>query len=597
MVSLRRARSAPLAQIFTLLIAFIIVSASFVYAQTTSSSTVYSSSSSQPITSSVVESNHAGGGCPFSVLEGNLLHLNAEGFDPDPEIGPAGELLWTYAYPVAPYGLWQTRIGDAGRYYTAIRLSDGELADTVSFCIDVLPQPLGASHTTINHAPKLFGVDDITVHEGDDVMFRPACIDPDGDDVSISIIGPLTVPLYHSVRGDAGDYSMTLTCTDSRGLSSTEIQHVVVLPLNRAPIISVENVTVYEGDLIALRPSVYDPDGDFVTVSVSEPFSPEGVWQTGAGDAGLYSVFVYASDGKSLSQKLVSVSVLPWARAPQVVQESVPAPQAPIVIEVRPETQQFVQPVSPCKAQDVIQIVYPGEQQPQPVVCPYAQAPSQVVEVRDQAAPVCPYVCPYAQPVQTQVVEVRGQQTPQVVCPYVQPSQVTVVEVKSQASQQQVVCPYTQPQTNVVIVKDQPAQQVVCPYAQPVQTQIVEVKNQPAQQQVVCPYVQPVQQNQVVVQQNPNVVTNVNVQVVCPLQQQQVVQVVSQPAPPVQTPVQVPVQTAVIKCPFAGNVQPSDDVQVVNSSSSAGDAPGDIGCEKLKHLTPQERINRWKMQL
>jgi hypothetical protein len=619
MVKVSGSRFLPLSQIFALFIVMILVASSVVFAQTTSpvsSQMVVSSSSSPVVTSSVVEPNHVGSGCPFQVLEGNLLYLKAEGFDPDPEIGPAGELLWSYAYPVAPYGLWQTKLGDAGRYYTAVRVSDGDLADTVSFCIDVVAQPQGVSHATVNHAPKLFGVDDITIREGQKVFFRPTCIDPDGDDVSISVVGPLSVPVFQSVVGDAGDYSMTITCSDSNGASSSEIQHVVVLPDNRAPLISITNVTAYEGEMIALRPAVYDPDGDYVTVSVSEPFSPDGLWQTSVGDSGLYTVFVYASDGVALSKQPVIVQILPLPHAPVQYQPVYPAPQPPVIIETKQEVQP-VQVVQPQSSLGVVEIVYPSAQQP--VVCPYAQPqPTQVVEVHQQPQAV---VCPYTQPAQTTQIVYSQPQQP-VVCPYVQPQATRVVEIKSQP-QQPVVCPYVQPQaTQVVEIKSQPQAAVVCPYVQQVQNtqvvevqqnvqkpvcpyvqnQVVEVKTQPTQQPVVCPYAQ-------------QTAPSVQVNVVCPQSQPQVIvqqpvvqNTASQPVNTVQCPYVAqanvqPVQTNVVKCPLDPAPQGgSDDIQVVynqpsgsgNGAVADGSACPGLGVDDLSKLTPRERIERWE---
>ena len=59
--------------------------------------------------------------CPFATVEGNLLQLNAEGYDPDDDIGPAGQLIWTYPAPFNQYGQWQTQVGDAGVYHLEIQ--------------------------------------------------------------------------------------------------------------------------------------------------------------------------------------------------------------------------------------------------------------------------------------------------------------------------------------------------------------------------------------------------------------------------------------------------------------------------------------------
>jgi len=57
-------------------------------------------------------------------------------------------------------------------------------------------------------------------------------------------------------------------------------------------------INVVEEDLIDLNPVAIDPDGDDVTYSFSEPFSPNGLWQTKRGDTGKYLVTITATDGE-----------------------------------------------------------------------------------------------------------------------------------------------------------------------------------------------------------------------------------------------------------------------------------------------------------
>ncbi|MBI5398527.1 hypothetical protein HZB03_03615 [Candidatus Woesearchaeota archaeon] len=329
-------RKRALARIF---VSFIIILAAVgmsvivgVRAQTASSSSsslslFSSSSSSSQLSSSlpssqspeqVIEPNNAGAAgavCPFTVLEGNVLRLRAEGFDPDGDIGPAGELLWEYAPPLSPFGLWQTRIGDAGRYTTGIKLSDGALTDTITFCIDVVPQPTAPQPTAvpsqfINRAPTLFGVDDLLLEEGKSAVFKPTCIDPDGDDVSITVSTELHFPVYESKAGDAGNYLVQVTCTDAHNATASAVQQVVVKSKNHPPTITVNDATAYEGELIVVRPSITDADDDPITFSIEGPTGMDGAWQTYAGDAGDYTITVFASDGKSLTQTQASIHIL-----------------------------------------------------------------------------------------------------------------------------------------------------------------------------------------------------------------------------------------------------------------------------------------------
>ena len=73
----------------------------------------------------------------------------------------------------------------------------------------------------------------------------------------------------------------------------------------------------YEGDLIDLKPYVYDPDDDEVDLGFTAPFDKEGMWQTNEGDAGFYSVIVTATDNKdSFVTKQVKVLLLVRNNAP-----------------------------------------------------------------------------------------------------------------------------------------------------------------------------------------------------------------------------------------------------------------------------------------
>ncbi|MBN1502807.1 hypothetical protein JW930_04635 [Candidatus Woesearchaeota archaeon] len=69
------------------------------------------------------------------------------------------------------------------------------------------------------------------------------------------------------------------------------------------------DIVVYEGELVKLEPKVSDADGDAIVLVYSEPLDASGEWQTEEGDAGLYSVTVTASDGKTEVKKTVVILV------------------------------------------------------------------------------------------------------------------------------------------------------------------------------------------------------------------------------------------------------------------------------------------------
>ncbi|MBU1201876.1 MAG: hypothetical protein KJ583_07615 [Nanoarchaeota archaeon] len=78
-------------------------------------------------------------------------------------------------------------------------------------------------------------------------------------------------------------------------------------------IIKIEKV---EGDLISLKPDAYDPDGDKVIYTFTEPFNKEGLWKTKEGDTGEYKVTITASDGKLSTSEEILVIVKPTNKPP-----------------------------------------------------------------------------------------------------------------------------------------------------------------------------------------------------------------------------------------------------------------------------------------
>jgi hypothetical protein len=254
-----------------------------------------------------IDATYTGSTCEFTYTEGELVDIDAEAFDPDPNIGPAGKLLWTWYAPLDQYGKWQTKKGDAGRHDTKVKVSDGELYDVRPFCIEILKS---------NKNPVLAALDDVTVKKGDTVVLSPACSDPDGDKTTITYSGWMTASTKKTVAADVGTHTVTVRCSDGYGGVDTEDVKVTVTDVNHAPLITGNAVTVDEGELVSLPVTVTDSDGDQVTVKISDPVGDDKKWQTKKGDAGEYTVTVTADDGKTTSEKDIKVTVLSTNRAP-----------------------------------------------------------------------------------------------------------------------------------------------------------------------------------------------------------------------------------------------------------------------------------------
>ena len=76
---------------------------------------------------------------------------------------------------------------------------------------------------------------------------------------------------------------------------------------------------VKEGGLVSLRENLaVDPDGDVVQYDFSDPFGPDGDWQTEIGDAGEYVVNITATDGDLTTVLQVRVIVEAVNRAPVI---------------------------------------------------------------------------------------------------------------------------------------------------------------------------------------------------------------------------------------------------------------------------------------
>jgi len=101
--------------------------------------------------------------------------------------------------------------------------------------------------------------------------------------------------------------------------------------------LSLDTLTVKEGDLIQLKTKAVDPDGDNVSYTYTKPLDENGTWQTGYEDAGNYETTVIASDGKSTSQKEFIIEIINVNRLPTIqIQEPIKA-QETETIKLKPE--------------------------------------------------------------------------------------------------------------------------------------------------------------------------------------------------------------------------------------------------------------------
>ena len=207
----------------------------------------------------------------------------------------------TFSSPVDSSGEWQTDYNDAGKYTMTVTANDGKESVKKTVTISV---------NDVNRAPKIGSVDDIVVDEGETVSVSVTASDPDGDDVEVSFSEPLDNDGEWKTKiGDAGEYNVKVTATDG-DLDTIERFDVVVNSVNKAPVLEgIADVEVDEGEKVVLSVTATDAEGDDVAIEFSTPFSEDGEWQTGYDDSGEYIVTITATDGFSIVEESITVTV------------------------------------------------------------------------------------------------------------------------------------------------------------------------------------------------------------------------------------------------------------------------------------------------
>jgi hypothetical protein len=164
--------------------------------------------------------------CPIAAYEGELIQLSPEAFDPDPEIGPAGKLIWEFGHPFDERGQWQTRKGQRGIFDFWVSVSDGELKDTEGACVELFPN---------NRNPVLSPVPEITITRGDNTRIEATCYDPDGDPVEINyrFNGKDVAFIRYE---PPGTYNLEVICTDGFGGIDTERTKLHILMPEPIPV-------------------------------------------------------------------------------------------------------------------------------------------------------------------------------------------------------------------------------------------------------------------------------------------------------------------------------------------------------------------------
>ncbi len=244
--------------------------------------------------------------CPsnITVKEGDLIKLDCSIVDLEGD---------NVSYKVSGFMdslTYETTFDDAGEHDVIISATDGNKNSLALIKVYV---------ENVNRAPTFVPVKPIEVTEGDSVVLDLQVSDPDGD--SLTIDYPFVFDnngVWMTKHGDAGNYDLEVSVSDGKNIVKIPV-NVVVNKLNIAPVIdNFEDLTVEEGDLISLSPSIVDADDDSLTIIYSG-FMNSTTYQTTFDDAGVYNETLTVSDGQHTVSKTISITILNKNRPPVFV--------------------------------------------------------------------------------------------------------------------------------------------------------------------------------------------------------------------------------------------------------------------------------------
>ncbi len=158
---------------------------------------------------------------------------------------------------------------------------------------------------------------DIVVTEGELVKLSPEAKDPEGNVIIFTFSEPLDENgEWLTETGDAGFYKTTIIASDGINEVSQEVTILVKEIANKAPVMEfIEDITITEGDIITIEPTVTDPEGDNIIISYSGWMTTSS-YTTTYDDAGEYVVTIAASDGVNEVFQDVNVIVNEFNRPP-----------------------------------------------------------------------------------------------------------------------------------------------------------------------------------------------------------------------------------------------------------------------------------------
>jgi hypothetical protein len=256
--------------------------------------------------------------CPIkiNIKEGETVTLKCNFFDKEND-----PLIMEYSgWMSSP--TYTTNYDSSGEHKVFVKVSDGFHSVTQTIVVtveDVDRAPIFNTH-----------LKDLTVVESDIVTIKPDITDPDNDLVTLTYSEPLSNKgTWKTKVGDAGTYPISVVASDGT-LTTKESFTLTVKMLNTAPVMAlIPNITIDEGEAIALKPEVVDREKDPISISYSgwiksslytttyDDAYPKGCSKPGC--SATYKITITATDGAFEISQDVYVTVKDKNRAPVFV--------------------------------------------------------------------------------------------------------------------------------------------------------------------------------------------------------------------------------------------------------------------------------------
>lgn len=160
----------------------------------------------------------------------------------------------------------------------------------------------------------------LAVKENEKVTLKPTSTDADKDVVTYTFTEPLNANgEWQTKYGDAGNYLVEVKASDGKETTVKKVL-LTVERVNVKPVIEGVNdkIEISEGETLTLKPKVTDPNGDLVTVKISEPVGDDGLWNIDYQENGEYPIIITASDGELETKKEIKLTVKKKNVAPAI---------------------------------------------------------------------------------------------------------------------------------------------------------------------------------------------------------------------------------------------------------------------------------------